>query len=91
MGVDLRQLIGRKQLTTACTLAINGYGVTTRALINSGANGFVFINTICAANAARYLCIKSQRLPCSIPVKGYNSNLGKPVSHYLQLHLTIDS
>ena len=83
--------MGGKQLTTACTLAINGYSVTMQALIDSRANRFVFIDTICAANAARYLGIKSKRLPSSVPVKGYDGNLGKPVSHYLRLHLTIDS
>ena len=50
----------------------------------------MFINTICAANAARYLGIRLQRLLSSIPVKGYDGNLGKPVSYYLQLYLTIN-
>ena len=39
------QLIGGTYLTISYTLSNNGYGVVTCALIDSRANGFVFINT----------------------------------------------
>jgi predicted aspartyl protease len=82
--------MGGKHLTTACTLASNGYSVTSHALIDSGANGFVFIDTLCAADIAKYLNLKTQRLPYDVSVKGYDGKAGQPITHYIRLHLTID-
>jgi transposase InsO family protein/predicted aspartyl protease len=82
--------MGGPHLVTPCTLATNGYSVTTNALIDSGANGFVFIDTLCAADIANYLGLKTQRLPHTISVKGYNGQAGSPITHYLRLHMTID-
>lgn len=62
----------------------------TRALIDSGANGFVFIDTQCAVDIARFLSLKTRRLPRTVPVKGYNGREGQPITHYLRLHLTVD-
>jgi predicted aspartyl protease len=82
--------MGGKHLTTTCTLATNGYSVTSQALIDSGANGFVFIDTLGAADTTKYLGFKTQRLPQPVAVKGYDGKAGQPISHYLRLHLTID-
>lgn len=82
--------MGGKHLTIACKISKNGYGVTSQALIDSGANGFVFINTLCAVDIARYLGLKAQRLPRTIAVKGYDGQSRNSASHYLRLHLTID-
>ena len=82
--------MGRKHLTISCTLSKNGYGVTSQALIDCGANGFVFIDTLAAIDIAKFLNLKAQLLPHSVPVKGYDSKAGQPLTHYLQLHLTVD-
>ena len=82
--------MGGKHLTISCTLAKNGYGVISQALIDSGANGFVFINTCCAVDIAKFLGLKTQRLPRAVPVKGYDGQRGQPVTHYLRLHLSVD-
>jgi predicted aspartyl protease len=82
--------MGGKHLTIPCTLSKNGYGVTSQALIDSGANGFVFIDTLCAIDIARFLNLKAQRLPRTVPVKGYDGKAGTPLTHCLRLHLTID-
>ena len=82
--------MGGTHLTISCTLSNNGYGVVTRALIDSGANGFVFINTQCAVDVARFLHLKTHRLPRSVPVKGYNGESSQLITHYLRLHLTVD-
>ena len=81
--IDLRQLMGGKHLTIACNLSNNGYSVTSHALIDSGANGFVFIDTLCAVDIANFLGLKAQRLPFTVPVKGYDGKAGKPISHFL--------
>jgi hypothetical protein len=82
--------MGGTHLTVSCTLNNNRYGVVTCALIDSRANGFVFIDTQYTVDIARFLGLKTRRLPRSVPVKGYNSKEGQPITHYLQLHLTVD-
>ena len=86
----MRQLIGGDHLTTTCTIAKNRYSVVSQALIDSRANGFVFIDTLCAVDVAKYLGIKAQRLPHTISVKGYNGQAGEPITRYLRLHLMVD-
>ncbi|KIM92478.1 hypothetical protein OIDMADRAFT_68913, partial [Oidiodendron maius Zn] len=86
----LRSLMGGQHLTIACMLSTNGTSVASRALIDSGANGFVFVNTLFAIDLARSFNIKTARLPSPIQVKGYNGQPGRPVTHYMRLHLTVD-
>jgi hypothetical protein len=77
-------------LTIPCTLSHNGYSVKLKALADSGANGFVFIDTLCAIDIAKFLSLKVQRLPRAINVKGYNGKVGNAITYILRLHLTID-
>jgi hypothetical protein len=41
--IDLSQLIGGNSFTIPCTLFLNGIGIVTQALNNSGANGFFLL------------------------------------------------
>jgi hypothetical protein len=77
-------------LTIPCTLSHNGYSVKLKALADSGANGFVFIDTLYAINIAKFLNLKVQQLPRAINVKGYNGKVGNAITHILRLHLTVD-
>jgi predicted aspartyl protease len=77
-------------LTIPCTLSFNGYSVKLEALADSGANGFVFINTLCAIDLAKFLNVKAQRLPQPIGVKGYNGKANNAITHIIRLHLTVD-
>src|SRR5450432_416806 len=90
LEIDLRQLIGGSHLTVPCTLSSNGYSIKMHALADSGANGFVFIDTACAVDIAKFLNLKAQRLSSSIKVKGYDGKASNSVTHVLRLHLTID-
>jgi hypothetical protein len=78
-------------LTTVYTLVSNGYSVISYTLINSRANGFVFINTLYIANIAKYLNLKIHRLLYDISIKGYNGKAGQLITYYIRLYLTIDS
>ena len=82
--------MGGQHLTIACMLSTNGTSVALRALIDSGANGFIFVNTLFAIDLARSFNITTARLPSSIQVKGYDGRPGKPVTHYIRLHLTVN-
>jgi hypothetical protein len=46
-------------LTVSCTIAHNRYAVKLNVLADSGANGFVFIDTLCAINIAKFLNVKA--------------------------------
>ena len=82
--------MGGKHLTTLCKLSKNGYSVTTSTLIDSGANGFVFIDTLCAVDLAKFFGLRTERLPHEVPVRGYDGIAGDPITHFLRLHLTVD-
>ena len=82
--------MGGKHFTVPYTVSQNGYGVNTTALINTGANGFAFMNTACANDVAKFLNVEATRLEKPIQVKSYNGQAGKPVTHVLKLHVHLD-
>ena len=69
---------------------MNGYSVSLRTLLDSGANGFAFMNTRCAINIAKFFKLKITPLPQPIPVKGYDSKSRTYVTHILRMYFTID-
>ncbi len=82
--------MGGKHFTVPCTISRNGYGIDLDALVDTGANGFAFIDTACAIDIARFLSVKATRLERPIDVKGFDGKPGKTVTHILVLHLSID-
>jgi len=88
--IDLSQLIGGKHFTVPCTVSQNGYRVNSTALINTGVNGFAFINTAYIINVAKFLNIKATLLEKPVQVKGYNGQASKPVTHILKLHISLN-
>jgi hypothetical protein len=86
----LSQLIGGKHFTLLCTLASNGYGVKTSALIDSRANGLVFIDSQYATDIAEFLDLPFIRLRNPCLVKGFNGQAGKAVTYMIVLNLGID-
>jgi hypothetical protein len=84
--VDLSQLLGGKSFTVPCTLFRNGYGVTTTALANSRANAFALLNTKCAKKIAEFLNTPIETLEKPILVKGYDGQMGTPITSVFQTH-----
>ena len=82
--------MGGKHFTVPCTISRNGYGIDLDALIDTGANGFAFIDTTCAIDTARFLNVKTTRLERPIAIKGFDGRQGKVVTHILILHLSIN-
>ena len=54
--------MGGKYFIVLYTVSWNGYRVNTTALINTGVNGFAFINTACVNDIAKFLNIEATRL-----------------------------
>ena len=72
------------------TLTMNGCGVKTRALVDTGANGYLFMNRPLALRLAQSLGLKIQNLPFSVPIRGYNSQIQSKVNQFIRLHLNVD-
>jgi RNase H-like domain found in reverse transcriptase/Reverse transcriptase (RNA-dependent DNA polymerase)/Integrase zinc binding domain/Integrase core domain/Chromo (CHRromatin Organisation MOdifier) domain len=71
------------------SISRNGYRNRTSALADSGANGFIFIDTQYASNLAKYFQTKIVRLKHPCPVKGYDGRAGTPITHVIILDLNV--
>ncbi len=68
----------------------NGMGIKTYTLIDTGANGFIFIDTGLASLAIRHLDVDFKELKKPYTVKGFDGKRGKTITYYLELNLYID-
>jgi hypothetical protein len=82
--------MGGKAFTMDCTITTNGYGTPTAALIDSGANGFSFINTLLAYDIAKFHGLKVSKLPRPIRVKGYDNKVATSATRYIRFGLLLD-
>jgi hypothetical protein len=85
--VDLSWLMGGKSFTVLCILLHNGCRVNTTALADSRANAFALLDTKCAKGISKFLNTLMEALEKLVPVKGYNRQMGKPITLILQIHL----
>jgi hypothetical protein len=69
-----------------CTLFRNGYGVTTTALADSRANAFALLNIKYIKKIAEFLNTPIKTLEKPILVKGYNGQMGTPITFVFQMH-----
>jgi predicted aspartyl protease len=89
--LDLSLLLGGKHFTFPCTISFNGTAISTYSLIDTGANGFVFIDERFAQLLSRKLGWTIEKLPFpSLPVKGYDGKRGASITSYLRVHLMLD-
>ena len=86
----MSNLIGGSSLTVLCTLAKNRIRIDFDILVDTGANGFVFINATLADQLCKGLGLKLTPLSRTIQTKGYDGRKGQAASHYLTLNLILD-
>ena len=82
--------MGGRHFTVSCRLSYNGLAVQTSALADSGANGFLFLNTRFARDLMKFLDVSPISLSHPCPVKGYNGRPRKPISEVLILYFEVD-
>jgi hypothetical protein len=72
--IDLSSLIAGNSFTLVCTLCTdsNRIAVQVEALGDTGASGYVFINSEFATDLCRSLGVKPKQLPYTIYPKGFN-------------------
>lgn len=88
--LDLTKILGGEQFTLPSTLTRNNCGIALRSLIDTGANGYLFINRSLALLVAKSLNIHIQRLPYSVPIRGFKKDIQTSVSQFIRLHLTLN-
>jgi hypothetical protein len=77
-------------LTKSCTLSINGLGTKTYALIDTRANGFIFISLRLAFLLCEQSNLVSKLLPDPIRVRGYDGRHTNSITEYIKLNLKIN-
>ncbi|WP_206734022.1 retropepsin-like aspartic protease, partial [Stenotrophomonas sp. MA5] len=60
------------------------------SLADSGANGYVFIDSQLAIDIAKFLNLKIKKLPQKCGTKGFNGTPGTDITHAIYLHLWIN-
>ena len=88
--MDLSKLVRGKALTLPCTISKNGFGIKTHTLIDTGANGFVFIDLKLAKLVTQHLGAELKELATLYRVNGFDGQQTPPITHYLELSLYID-
>lgn len=89
-SIDLRKLVGGRSLSFPCTITRNGVGITVTALIDTGANGYAFIDRTCAERITKKLGLQRSPLEREIPVTDYKGQNGSPIKSVLWTDLWID-
>ena len=82
--------MGGKHFTILYILSYNGYRINTSTLVNTGVNGFAFINTSFALELSKFLNIKATRILKPLAIKGFDRKYTNTISYVLILYLTID-
>jgi hypothetical protein len=82
--------MGGDSFTLACTLRKAGIAIQVHALGDTGACGFVFIDSRFASDLCHTLGLKPQQLPHPVYLKGYDGSRGSPITQYLLFNIEID-
>jgi hypothetical protein len=89
-SLDLSQLLGGKQFSACSQIGKNGYVVQTDSLVDTGANGYAFINTDFAIQLAKFCQARAIRLKDPCFVKGYDGKTKEQVTHVIFLNLRLN-
>ncbi|QKX54782.1 uncharacterized protein TRUGW13939_05769 [Talaromyces rugulosus] len=87
---EKKKLMSEDNMTVSIQLAKNGYSICTKALADTGANGFAFLDVFLAEKLARHF--QTYTVPVSEPcgVRGYDGKTVEPVTHLMILTLVVD-
>lgn len=88
--LDLSKVFGGTPLAFDCIIYFNGLAVKLKALVNTGANGYAFMNRR-RAERLRQLFQKVVRkaLPQSAVATGYANRVKEDITHATLLHMEL--
>jgi predicted aspartyl protease len=79
-----------ESLSFTAQIAYNGHSFSISALGDTGAGGYIYIDSALAVQAAKAFGLHTLPLPHPIPTEGYDGHLGRLITHALELTLIID-
>jgi hypothetical protein len=80
----------KESFTIPICLAKNSLSITSRALIDTGANRLAFINQYLARLLVQHFQTTLVTLDDPLQVKGFNGSEAEPIKHALVIHLLVD-
>jgi hypothetical protein len=75
----------------SCIISKNRLKIKTYTLINTEANGYIFINCRLAEKASKFLNVPIQTLLISYNIKAFNSKKTSLITQYIKMNLYINS
>jgi predicted aspartyl protease len=90
--VKLEELLGNESdsFTLNTKIIQNGYSLAVKALIDTGANGFAFIDTRLATLIAKFFDLRTVPLEVECTVQGYDGKTETLITHAILLNLLVD-
>jgi aspartyl protease len=88
--LDLSKLFGGQSFTVPSQIAFNGYNIPANTLADSGAKGYLFMDTQFAIDAARFFNVPIHPLPTPCKVKGFDGKSSAEITYAIILHLSVD-
>jgi len=86
----MSKLLSGNHFVVLSHVSRNGLSVELKVLVNSGANGSVFINTSCARDVAKYFQTSVVPLNSDCRIWGYDGQTEEQITHAIILHLAVD-
>ena len=88
---DLTSLMAGDSFTIPCMLYKDGIAIQVNALGDTGASGYIFLNSSFASDLCCVFRMKPKQLPHLIYPKGFDGKQGSPISQYLSFTIEIDN
>lgn len=88
--LNMSKLLGSNHFIVLSHVSRNGLSVELKALVDSGANGSVFINTSCARDVAKYFQTSVVPLNSNCCIWGYNGQTEEQITYAIILHLAVN-
>ena len=89
MEIDLSKLLGGQGFHVDSQLAYNGLSFPVTTLADTGANGYLFIDTKKAIELARFYNIPTEPLKQPAKTRGFSGSAGPQITHAIKLHLIV--
>ena len=86
----MSRLFGGPHFLVPTVLCSQGLGVRLHSLVDTGAQGFLFLNSTIAPSLSQALRTPIRKLPFKVHVKGFQDQITSPVTEYIRLHIVID-
>ena len=88
--LNMSKLLDSNHFVVLNYVSRNGLSVELKALVNSGANRFVFINTSCARDVAKYFQTLVVPLNSDCCIQGYNGQTEEQITYAIILYLAVN-